>query len=117
MEDTPPIQADPCRAFSELLAAFQCVGPRKSFDAHVLAVEILAKCGLCSEEDYNRLTGLIASSNIVGNDLEYLKTIAELGRTSVRGPRHLYLQSIARLKAIAPDDALLTYSVCEDSIE
>ncbi len=117
MEDRSIFPRDECREFDELLAEFRSTWPSRGFENHLIVVEIISKCGLCSEIVYAGFIELIATSNISDNELEYLKIVAALGRSVVHGPRLLCRQSIERLKVIAPHDELLTYSICDTDFE
>jgi hypothetical protein len=110
-QDRSKFPPDECRKFEDLLGRFRW--PFTSFDDHVLVVEIVSKCGLCSSDVFADFLELVKQSGLSPEGISYLHVVAELGRSAVHGPESLHRQSVEWLSKLAPNDELLTYSICE----
>jgi hypothetical protein len=103
--------------FPTLLERLMQLNPSDTFGQHLVVVEVMAKCGLCSESEYTDFINMLENANLRDEQSKYLKIIAGIGRCSVYGPSELHRSFVDQLRKLSPSDEILSYSICDAPFE
>ena len=100
--------------FPVLLASFKDLWPDGDFELHLAVITIVSKSGLCSQTEFDDFIRDLHSSGIGPSAVEYIRTVASLGRFFVHGPQEGQRTAVAWLREHYPNDELLQSAFCDE---
>lgn len=110
MQDRSVRPIDDSKTFELLLAAYlQSV--EGSFEREVRMGQFVAKCGLCSQADWESLDSLLEKAETSPETRAYLRQGASVGRLFCHGSNEEHLEAVCSFSTQYPNDQLLSVPI------
>ena len=100
--------------FSALFSDFRDLWPDGGFELHLAVIAVLTKSGLCTQIELDEFNHELASCSMDPSAVEYIRTVASIGRFAVHGPREGQRTAVLWLREHYPSDELLEYPFCNE---